>query len=81
LIEKYIYKKTGIDSDRMGDNLLQSDEDEISKMFIGQKGKFTTDEELAIHIMHRFNIDRETMETMPAFDPHIKPMFSKEIEK
>jgi len=36
---------------------------------------------LALHIMHRFNIDRDTMETMPAFEEHIKPLFSLEKEE
>ena len=64
----------------MGDEILESEE-KVSKMFVGQKGTLTVDEELALEIMHRFNIDRDTMETMPAFEPHIKPMLSKEKQK
>jgi len=30
--------------------------------------------------MHRFNIDRETMETMPAFEEHLKPLLGKKEE-
>ncbi len=52
----------------------------ITKMFEGTED-FTSDEQLALHIMHRFNICRDTIETMPAFDEHIKPLFSKEKEK
>ena len=64
----------------MGDEILESEE-EVSKMFIGKTGTLTADEELALDIMHRFNIDRDTMESMPAFDPHLKPIFSKEKQK
>ena len=65
---------------RMGDEILESEE-EVSKMFVGKTGILTADEELALDIMHRFNIDRDTMESMPAFDPHLKPIFSKEKQK
>jgi len=64
----------------MGDEILSSEE-EVSKMFIGKKGEYTIDEELALHIMHRFNIDRDTMESMPAINQHVKPMFSRELPK
>ena len=36
----------------------------------------SADAELALTIMHHFNIDRETLEAMPAFDEHLKPLFS-----
>ena len=65
---------------RMGDEILESEE-KVSKMFVGKTGMLTADEELALDIMHRFNIDRDTMESMPAFDPHLKPIFSKEKQK
>ena len=64
----------------MEDELLESD-DVVSKMFFGKGGKILTDEELAIHIIHRFNICRDTLETMPAFDEHLEPLFSKEKGK
>ncbi len=64
----------------MGRESLESDK-EISKMFIDRKGEISSDEELALHIMHRFNIDRDTLETMPAFEEHIKPLFSQRKEK
>lgn len=69
-----------ISSDCMGDEMVESDE-EISKMFLGKRGAISSDEELALHIMHRFNIDRDTMETMPAFEEHLKPLFSREKDK
>ena len=56
-------------------------EEEFSRMFLGRKGQTHPDQELALHIIHRFNIDRETMETMPAFEEHLKPLFSIEKEK
>ena len=49
---------------------------ETTKMF-----RNMTDEELAIHIIHKFNICRDTLETMPAFDEHMGPLFSKIKEK
>lgn len=57
----------------MSDEIFDSDE-EISRMFTDKK---TCDEELALHIFHRFNICRDTLETMPAFEQHIEPLFSK----
>jgi len=60
----------------MGDEMVESDE-EMSRMFLSKKGVISSDEELALRIMHRFNIDRDTMETMPAFEPHLKPLFSR----
>ena len=64
----------------MADDINDQDEN-ISKMFLGKTVDLTADEELALHIMHRFNIDRETLETMPAFEQHLSPLFSKEQEK
>jgi len=58
------------------------DEDEkISRMFSGKQKDLTSDEELALHIIHKFNICRDTLETMPAFDEHIHPLFNKIKEK
>jgi len=31
--------------------------------------------------MQRFNLDRETVETMPAFEKHCKLLFRPELEK
>ncbi|MEA2055386.1 MAG: hypothetical protein U9O49_00970 [Candidatus Thermoplasmatota archaeon] len=56
-------------------------EENVSRMFTEKKGEFSSDEELAVHIIHKFNICRDTLETMPAFEEHIKPLFSREKEK
>ena len=53
----------------------------VSKMFTDIKGTFSSDEQLALHIIHKFNICRDTLETMPAFEEHLEPLFSKEKEK
>ena len=63
----------------MGDDILESEEN-VSKMFAGKKS-ISSDDELALHIYHRFNICRDTLETMPAFEEHLKTLFSKEKEK
>jgi len=62
----------------MGENIIDKKQ-EVTRMFNNEE--FLSDEELALHIMHRFNICRDTMETMPAFDEHMKPLFSREKEK
>jgi hypothetical protein len=41
----------------------------------------TSDDELALHIFHRFNICRDSMESMPAFEEHLKTLFSRDKEK
>ena len=64
----------------MGDEILDSEEN-VSKMFTGKKGELSSDEELALHIIHRFNLRRDTLETMPAFEEHMKPLFSRIEEK
>ena len=65
----------------MGKKIVESEE-EVSVMFSDQGSVVTSDEQLAIHIMHRFNIDLDTMETMPAFEKHLKPMlFSAEKDE
>ena len=57
-----------------------ADAEEISCMVCaGKKGK-TADAELAL-FMQRFNLDRETVETMPAFEKHCKQLFRSELEK
>jgi len=64
----------------MGAEIFDSDR-KVSRMFIGKTNDLTEDEELALHIIHRFNICRDTLETMPAFEEHIHPLFSKEKQK
>jgi len=56
------------------------DSDEVSCMFPKGKKTITPDEQLAL-FMHRFNLDRETVETMPAFKEHCKSLFNRKIEK
>ena len=53
----------------------------VSKMFSRIDGKLLSDEELALHIIHKFNICRDTLESMPAFDEHLSTLFYKEKEK
>jgi len=59
---------------------LKNLEKNASKMFTNQTD-MTSDEQLALQIIHRFNICRDTMETMPAFQEHINPLFLKRKEK
>ena len=64
----------------MGEEIENSEEN-ISRMFSGNIAGLTSDEELALHIIHKFNICSDTLETMPAFDEHLKPLFLKTKEK
>lgn len=63
------------------DKEYNEDDEEISKMFSDKKNSLSSDEELTLHIIHKFNIDRDTMESMPAFEEKIKPLFGREKEK
>jgi len=68
----------------MVSDTLDSEEEfgeEVSRIFLGQKEMTSSDEQLAIHLMHRFNIDRDTLETMPAFEKPLRPLFFPEKEK
>ncbi|HEC89838.1 MAG: hypothetical protein DRN12_00280 [Thermoplasmata archaeon] len=58
----------------MDDEIL--DINETSRMFVGDLSDFSYEEALAVEIMHRFNIDRETIETMPAFNETLKNILS-----
>lgn len=49
-----------------------------SKMFSDDASFLTTDEDIALHVFHRFNIDKDTMETMPAMDVPLKSIFWSE---
>ena len=53
------------------------EEQNVTKMFTGKSDVMTADEELALHIIQRFNICRDTLETMPAFEEHMHPLFLK----
>ncbi len=63
------------------DRSYNEEDEQITKMFSDKKDLLSSDEELALHIFHKFNIDRDTMESMPAFDEKIKPLFGREKEK
>ena len=56
------------------------DAEEVSCMFLEGKKTMTSDEQLAL-FMHRFNLDWDTVETMPAFEEHCKVLFCREIKK
>lgn len=58
----------------MADEII---EENVSKMFVGKYGVAAPDAELALEIIHRFNICRDTLETMPAFDEHMETLFLK----
>jgi len=64
----------------MGDVKTEAKE-EISRMFIDNSDLLSSDEDLALHIIHRFNIDRDTIESMPAFDKTLKQMFWNDEKK
>ena len=68
----------------MRDEIMDSEEEyceEVTRIFLNGRKPNSSDEKLALHIMHRFNIDRDTMETMPAIEEHVKPLFSLEKEE
>lgn len=62
----------------MEENMIDSDEN--SCMFAEGKKTVTTDEQLAL-FMHKFNLDWETVEVMPAFEMHCKSLLCKNLEK
>lgn len=54
-----------------------SDPEEVSCMALSSKKEITSNEELML-FMHRFNLDWDTVETMPAFEEHCKELFRRE---
>ena len=62
----------------IGEKTVESEE--ASCMFPERKKPMSLEEELAFY-SNKFNLDRDTIETMPAFEEHIKPLFSKVKEK
>jgi hypothetical protein len=57
-----------------------TDPEEVSCMVFNQKKAMGSNEELAL-FMHRFNLDWDTVETMPAFEEHCKALFRREEDK
>ncbi len=53
------------------------DPEEVSCMKLKGDHPITSNEELML-FMHRFNLDWETVETMPAFEEHCKELFRRE---
>jgi hypothetical protein len=45
-----------------------------SKMLAGDASLLSNDEEIAVHVMHHFNIDLDTLESMPAFDKPLRSL-------
>ena len=56
-----------------------TDPEEVSCMALSKKKVMGSNEELAL-FMHRFNLDWDTVETMPAFEEHCKALFRREEE-
>jgi hypothetical protein len=55
--------------------------DNISTMFKDNKEFLSGDEALTLDIIHRYNLDRETIDSMPAIRESTKPLFGIEKEK
>lgn len=77
LIHTNIYKK---EYDYLIIDFIMRDDTEFkksdySKMFSDDASFLTTDEDIALHVIHRFNIDKDTMETMPAIDASLGSLF------
>jgi hypothetical protein len=62
----------------MGDEI--TDPEEVSCMALSTKKIISLNEELML-FMHRFNLDWETVETMPAFEEHCKELFRREKQE
>ena len=58
----------------------QNDFEEVSCMFIKDMKKMSSDEQLGL-FMQRFNLDWDTVETMPAFEEHCKALICRETKK
>jgi len=79
-MEKFINRQNGLLKDYMDDDEKDYNQ-EITKMFSSDNSYYSPDEELALHIFNKFNIDRETLESMPAFEENLKSLFGREKEK
>ena len=47
----------------------------LEELFSNDASFLTSDEDIALHVMHRFNIDRDTIETLPAFNEPLRKIF------
>ncbi len=72
IIETFIWPIIGILYDLMGEDVTKIKD--LSQLFDEETSMLSSDEELAIHIMHRFNIDRDTLESLPAFQEPLRPL-------
>lgn len=62
----------------MGEEAI--DPEEVSCMALSKKKEITSNEELML-FMHRFNLDWDTVETMPAFEEHCKVLFRRDEQE
>ncbi len=62
----------------MEDDIIE--DEQICRMFLASKSKEASDEQLAV-FMHRFNLDWDTVEIMPAFEEHCKLFSCREVKK
>ncbi|HEC95267.1 MAG TPA: hypothetical protein ENI45_04805 [Thermoplasmatales archaeon] len=53
--------------------------DNLRKLLLDESIGDTREDELAF-FMNKFNLDLETVETMPAFEEHLKPIFTVKEE-
>lgn len=57
-----------------------NDFEEVSCMKLSMKKPIPSNEELML-FMHRFNLDWDTVEIMPAFEHHCKCFFQKDLDE
>ncbi len=62
------------------ENTDVAEDEEICRMMLDGSATANSDAQLAA-FMQRFNLDRETVETMPAFQAHCKALFHDELNK
>ncbi len=60
---------------------MEFSKNDLKKMYSDDASFLTTDEDIALHVIHRFNIDKDTMESMPAIDTYLKSLFWPEKNK
>ena len=47
----------------------------LEELFSNDASSLTSDEDIALHVMHRFNIDMDTIESLPAFNEPLQKIF------